>query len=50
MWWTVVNAVMKFQVPQNAENVDCLLPGRAKDLSAPLCIINPENRIQNLTL
>jgi len=26
---------MNFQVPQNAGNVACFLPGRAKDLSAP---------------
>jgi len=31
-----VNVVMNLQVPQNAGNVACFLPGRAKDLSAPL--------------
>jgi len=37
-WWTLVNVVMNLQVPQNAGNVACFLPGRAKDLSAPLYI------------
>jgi len=31
--------VMNLQLPQNAGNVACFLPGRAKDLSAP-CIRN----------
>ena len=31
-----MNVVMKLQVPYNAGNVACFLPGRAKDLSAPL--------------
>jgi hypothetical protein len=31
-----VNVVMNLQVPQNAGNVACFFPGRAKDLSAPL--------------
>jgi len=31
-----VNVVMNLQVPRNAGNVACFLPGRAKDLSAPL--------------
>jgi len=31
-----VNVVMNFQVSYNAGNVACFLPGRAKDLSAPL--------------
>ena len=35
-WWTVVNVVMNIQVPYNARNVVCFLPGRAKDLSAPM--------------
>ena len=30
-----MNVVMNFQVPQNAGNIACFLPGRAKDLSAP---------------
>jgi len=28
------------QVPQNAGNVACFLPGRAKDSSAPLLYLN----------
>jgi len=35
-WWTVVNAVMNLHDQQNARNVACFLPGRAKDLSASL--------------
>jgi len=31
-----VNVVTHRQVPQNAKNVACFLPGRAKDLSALL--------------
>ena len=31
---TLVNVVMNPQGPQNAGNVVCFLPGRAKDLSA----------------
>ena len=30
-----MNGVMNLKVPQNAGNVACFLPGRAKDLSAP---------------
>ena len=33
--WTLVNMVMNLQVPRNAGNVACFLPGRAKDISAP---------------
>ena len=35
-WWTLVNVVVNFQVPKNSGNLACFLPGRAKDLSAPL--------------
>ena len=31
-----MGVVMKLQVPQYVGNVVCFLPGRAKDLSAPL--------------
>ena len=31
-----MNVVMNPQVPYNVGNVACFLPGRAKDLSAPL--------------
>ena len=31
-----MNVIMNLQVPYNAGNVACLLPGRAKDLSALL--------------
>jgi len=35
-----VNVVMNLQVPRNAGNVACFLPGRATDLSTPLyCIL-----------
>ena len=30
-----MNVVMNFQVPLNAVNVACFIPGLAKDLSAP---------------
>jgi len=35
-----VNVVMNLQVPENAGNVACFLPGWAKDLSAHLYLIN----------
>jgi len=38
-----VNVVMNLQVPQNAGNVACFLPGRAKDLSAPLYLCTYAN-------
>ena len=31
-----MNVVMNLHIPQNAGNVACFLPGRAKDLSTPL--------------
>jgi len=31
-----VNVVTNLEVTQNARNVACFLPGRAKDLSAPI--------------
>ena len=31
-----MNVVMNLQVPSNAGNVACFLPGRTKDLSASL--------------
>ena len=34
-----MNAAMNLQVPQNAGNGACIVPGRAKDLSAPLISI-----------
>ena len=39
MWWTVAIAVMNLQVPCNAGNVACFLPGWAKDLSTPLYFV-----------
>jgi len=39
MWCTLVNVVMNLQVPQNAWNIACLLPDRAKYLSAALNIL-----------
>ena len=33
-----MNVVMNLQIPLNAGNVACFLPGRARDLSAP-CIM-----------
>ena len=39
-----MNVVINCQVPLNAGNVACLLPGRAKDLSAhPVCVKLPGN-------
>ena len=34
-----MNVVMKLQVPKNAGNVACFLPGRAMELSAPLYFV-----------
>jgi len=33
-----VNVVLNLQVPLNAGDVACFIPGRAKDLSAPLIL------------
>jgi len=38
-WWTLMNEVMKLQVPQNAGNVACFPPDRAKYFSAPLYVV-----------